>query len=86
MARARLYFNYNRKPFDAIHGYCVALSTELLQGLETLKVPDGHKHRRWKSFRQALKSVWSNRDIDVVANRLQLHQKELDAHVLVSLR
>jgi hypothetical protein len=65
---------------------CGSISTELLQRLHQLKVPDQSKHRKWKSFRQALKSVWSKREIDNMANRLSDLRSELDTEVLNLLR
>jgi hypothetical protein len=57
---------------------CVSVSNELLSKLEKLKVKDGQKHRKYKSFRQALKSVWSEGAVDDVANRLSAFRKEMD--------
>ena len=54
--------------------------------LDKLRIEDGAKKRRWKSFRQALQSVWSKSSIDVIAKRLESFRKELDGHILVSLR
>ncbi|KAE9374106.1 hypothetical protein N431DRAFT_371507, partial [Stipitochalara longipes BDJ] len=64
---------------------CLAVSNQLLSKLQTLKVTDGQKHRGYKSFRQALKGVWSKGAIDNLAKRLSAFRDELDAHVLVSL-
>jgi hypothetical protein len=65
---------------------CGCISTELLQRLHQLKVPHQSKHRKWKSFRQALKSVWSKRELDNMANRLSELRSELDTEVLNLLR
>jgi hypothetical protein len=65
---------------------CDAMSIELLQHLRDLKVPKGQEHRRWRSFRQALKSVWSKKGVDDMANKLDGLRKELDTQVLVLLR
>jgi hypothetical protein len=65
---------------------CLSLSNQLLSKLNTLKVADGQRNRGYKSFRQALKSVWSKREIDDLAERLNVLRQDLDAHVLVSLR
>jgi hypothetical protein len=62
------------------------MSKELLVRLNQLKVEDGRKNRRWKSFRQALKSVWCKSAVDEIAKRLEYFKKELDGHILVSLR
>jgi hypothetical protein len=54
--------------------------------LEKLKVPEGHPHKKWKSFRQALKSVWSKEKIKEVAQRRANLRMELDTHVIMSPR
>ena len=71
---------------EVICNSCVDLSNELLARFEKLRVHEADKHRRWKSFRQALKSVWSKGEIDDIERRLNSYRKELDAHILVSLR
>jgi hypothetical protein len=65
---------------------CSEISKELLQHLGDLKVPKGSEHRRWKSFRQALKSVWEKQAIDSMAKRLEGLRTELHTHILVVLR
>lgn len=73
---------------EAIKGLCtscVDLSHQLIERFDRLRVSAGIKHRRWKSLRQALKSVWSKKAIDDVTNQLNSHRKELEGHVLLSL-
>ena len=70
----------------AICEECERMSTELLVRLRQLKVPKGENHRRWRSFRQALKSVWSKKGVDEMAGKLNGLRKELDTQVLVLLR
>jgi hypothetical protein len=65
---------------------CSRVSEELLLHLGSLKVPKGTEHRKWKSFRQALKSVWSKQELDAVAKRLDILRNELDTQILVLLR
>lgn len=65
---------------------CSEISKELLEHLRVLKVPKGSEHRRWKSFRQALKSVWDKKAIDAMAKRLEGLRSELHTQVLVGLR
>jgi hypothetical protein len=61
---------------------CAELSKILVSKLVKLKVPKGTDHRRWKSFRQALKSVWSKAAIDSMASRLRELRQELDLQIL----
>lgn len=65
---------------------CSAISDELLAKLEKLRVSKNAKHRRWKSFRQALKSVWSKEDLDRLAATLREYRDQLEFHILLSLR
>ena len=65
---------------------CITISIQLLAKLNKLKIEDGVKHRGYKSFRQALKSVWARGSIDEMAARLDAFRREMNAHVLVSLR
>jgi len=74
------------KALQAICTGCVELSEELIRRLENLRVKDEGKHRAWRSFRQALKSVWQKADIDEAVNRLDGYRRELDSHILMSLR
>ncbi len=71
---------------DEICKDCSNLSKNLLHQLGELKVPKGSEHRRWKSFRQALKSVWSKDEIDAISARLRDLRDELDSEVLDLLR
>lgn len=44
------------------------------------------RFRRWKSFRQAIKSVSSQKEIDSLARRLHMLKDELQLQILVSLK
>ncbi|KAF8855734.1 hypothetical protein BDZ45DRAFT_746174 [Acephala macrosclerotiorum] len=65
---------------------CSEASDELIAFLGKLKVPKWSENRKWKSFRQALKSVWSKKAIDQMASRLEVLRAELDSHILEILR
>jgi hypothetical protein len=65
---------------------CIELSNQLIDKFGKLRVTAGTKHRRWKSLRQALKSVWSKKAIDDIRQKLNSYRKELEGHVLLSLR
>jgi len=65
---------------------CVDISNELGIRLEKLKVPPGHNHKKWKSFRQALKSVWAKERIEDIKRRLDDFRLQLDTHIRVVLR
>ncbi|KAK0610378.1 hypothetical protein B0T17DRAFT_658185 [Bombardia bombarda] len=63
---------------------CTVISDELLMRLHLLKVPKGSEHRKWKTLRHALKSVWSKTEIDEMAKRLNGLRAELDTELLVA--
>ena len=63
---------------------CEGVAIELINALRNLKV--GGKNRKWKSFRQALKTIRSTDEIDDLTRRLEGYRKQLDTHILVSLR
>lgn len=65
---------------------CLDISDELRTQLEKLKVPANTSHRKWKSFRKALKSVWSKESVDGLARKLESLKGELETHVLIGLR
>jgi diphthamide synthase (EF-2-diphthine--ammonia ligase) len=65
---------------------CQTLSKTLLEHLYKLKVPAGLEHRKWKSFRHALKGVWSKSELDRMSERLKSLREELDSHMLFLLR
>ncbi|KAH7346375.1 hypothetical protein BKA65DRAFT_399466 [Rhexocercosporidium sp. MPI-PUGE-AT-0058] len=63
---------------------CSKLSAELISQLRELEV-DG-KHRRWSSFKQALKSVCSKDKIEGIAAKLASCREELNQHLICSIR
>jgi hypothetical protein len=64
---------------------CIDIADDLIAHLDQLKVKGDH-HRKWKSFRQALKSVWNERELDSIVDRLSMFRQELEMHILVSLK
>ena len=65
---------------------CTEIATELNLQLQKLKIEDGAKHRKLKSYKQALVLVWRKDAIDQVANRLEKYRQELNTQVLFGLR
>jgi len=65
---------------------CTETAVDLNVHLSKLKVQEGAKFRRLKSYRQALIAVWREDEINRVAARLEKYQQELDTHILVGLR
>jgi hypothetical protein len=64
---------------------CMAISDELVTRLNKLKV-QGQGQRGWRSFQQALKSVWGKKELDVLAERLSTYRSKMDLHLLLSLK
>ena len=65
---------------------CVKLSEELLSRLERVRVDKKSKSRKWKSFRQALKSICTKDNVDSLARRIADCREELNSHLIVSIR
>ncbi|OCL11066.1 hypothetical protein AOQ84DRAFT_387090 [Glonium stellatum] len=60
---------------------CKKEATRLITALEELKVTDG-PHRKWRSIRQALRSVWRQDGIKRFGKRLSHFQNVLTLHLI----
>ena len=65
---------------------CRKAADELNVQLQKLKVQDGTRLRRLKSYKQALISVWQKDAVEDLGNRLETCQRELDTQILFGLR
>ena len=65
---------------------CTEIAVELRIHLQKLKVQEGVKYRKLKSYKQALISVWRKDQVEAVAGRLEKYQREIDTHILFGLR
>lgn len=74
------------KALQAICGHCLELSTELLSRLDELKVDENQKSRKWKSVRQALKSVCSKDKVDEIAKKLVACRDQLNLHLITCIK
>jgi hypothetical protein len=74
------------KALGAICDNCIRLSAELLLRLETLRVDENYRHRKWKSFRQALKSVCFKNGVDSLARELAACGDELNSYLIAFIR
>ncbi|KAI9862929.1 MAG: hypothetical protein M1813_004102 [Trichoglossum hirsutum] len=63
---------------------CNATAVELLTVLDSVKAHGGQN--KWKSFRKALRSVWSKEDIALLEQRLARFRDELNLRVTMDLR
>ena len=64
---------------------CKVIADELLTILQQLKV-DGTPHRKWKSFRQALKSVRKKGEIEALQKGLDRYGSQLNVHFTAIIR
>lgn len=74
------------KALEVICCNCLNLSAELLSRLDKIRLDEGSKSRKWKSFRQALKSVCTKDAVDSLAKRIAESREELNSHLIVSIR
>jgi hypothetical protein len=79
-------FTKEERALEDLSSKCSALAKELLERLEKLNVEPNTKNRKWKSFRQALKSVWSKKALEQIAATLSEFRNQLELHILISLR
>jgi hypothetical protein len=63
---------------------CETIATELLTVLGSVMVHRGQN--KWKSFRKALRSVWSKEDIVLLEQQLARFRDELNLRVAMDLR
>lgn len=54
----------DKQALEDLSTNCTMVANEVVSRLNKLKVANNAKHRKWKSFRQALKSVWSKEELD----------------------
>jgi hypothetical protein len=63
---------------------CSNIASEFEKALDSLRVVPGGS--RYKSFRQALKTIWHADGIARITRRLEIEQQQLVVHLLVILR
>jgi hypothetical protein len=69
----------------ALNDNCMVISSDFIKHLEKLKV-SVHRPRKWNTFRQALKTIWAEKDIKNTAQRLVNYKSQLELHLLVALK
>ncbi len=75
----------NEQALNDAYDHCIEISNELIAHLGKLKGPGTHRGR-WKSFGQALRTVWTKKDVEAIANRLASYRAQMEMHLLVSLK
>lgn len=68
-----------------ISSACGAIASNLLDELERLRLVSGTKHVRWKSYRQALKTVWGKGKLDHLSHTLETYRNELKTILQISI-
>jgi hypothetical protein len=63
---------------------CAATADELLARLDRLRVEG--KHKMWKNFQNAIKSAWTQKELESLSRRLSEFRTALDTHVLANLK
>jgi len=63
---------------------CEQIANEFIDLLEGLQVSAGQA--RWKSFRQAFKTIWKKDEIEAMLRRLSMAREALTVNLLVVMR
>jgi len=63
---------------------CNSLASELLSALDQLGSQT--EHDLWRSFRQALRTLWSQPQIESLQKRLASYRQQISMHLLFTLR
>ena len=78
--------NGNSKIKEIAHE-CEMIASDLVKKVESSGMDiAGAKSRKWNSFVAAVKNLWSQKELISLKERLDKYRKELDWHVLMSIR
>lgn len=72
------------KALEDLCNGCIILSERMIKRLEKLKLEEGAGKRQ--AFLRALKSVWSQRELESEESQLATYRSQLEFRVLTSLR
>ena len=65
---------------------CNEVADELLGRLEKLKLAPGNgESKKFKSFKYALKSAWTKKELDALYARVEAYKDQMQMRILVSL-
>jgi hypothetical protein len=76
--------NQGDQALAALCEQCTSVGATVLAGLKALKIQG--KNSPWRSFRQALKIVWDTEELNAVADRLVSIRRDVETHILFSLK
>lgn len=71
--------------FEQICDKAAEIAEEIVKRLDTLKV-EGQDNRKWQSFKQAFKSLWSQKELTGLIDRLSSFKGALQSRILFSVR
>jgi hypothetical protein len=74
----------NNQALHELVNRCGDVADEILSALSKLKVQG--KRSKWKSYRQAVKSVWNKGKIDEMLQRLMMIRDEVELGIIVDIR
>lgn len=72
------------KQIEDLGERCFELGEELISVLDRLESQS--RHRLWASFKQALATVWNQKQIDSLHKTLESLRRQISIHILVALR
>ncbi|KAF2118452.1 hypothetical protein BDV96DRAFT_643697 [Lophiotrema nucula] len=72
--------------FHSLVVSCNHVGQDLIAVLDKLRLEPENKRRKWRSFRQALLSVWSQSDIEALQRRIDNFRQQISLSLLVSMR
>lgn len=72
-------------PIYRIASSCKSIANELLSTVEELEVANG-PHHKWRSFRQALKTVWKKDKISELQGRLDQLRSQMTIYIVSRIR
>jgi hypothetical protein len=68
----------------ALCSECNEVVDALVGCLSRLTVSELSRYRKWKSFRQAILNIWSEKDIQLLVNKLEQYRRVIDSGILLS--
>jgi hypothetical protein len=75
----------DQERFQLICDEAAEVAKELIKGLNKLKIKES-RNRKWESIRQAVRVVWTEKEIAALVKRLASFKEALNARVLLSIR
>jgi N-terminal domain on NACHT_NTPase and P-loop NTPases len=71
-------------PIRSLASQCKDVARDLLDVIDNIKVKGSHK--RWKSFIQALRTVWKKEEIEALVRRMESLRSEMQFRLQIMMR